>query len=118
MKNKVNSAHLFSMLDNIESKLNRHKISNKSYYPVQDVGTGNNMYQTFGSNFNSVNNNNFINSNNQEISPSNLYKSVPQNFNNPMSSSNEYYIRKLIKDEFSTLILPYQHLVTKYGRML
>ena len=54
---------------------------------------------------------------------SNLYLAIPKNSfvipnkninnviydNNNINSSNEYYLKKLIKDEFSTLILPYQH---------
>ena len=102
--NMPSSKHIYSLLDNLEEKLNRHRGintydgngANDSYVNIQVPER--NMFKTY--------NTNYINTQPNE----NVYKlnTPPTQLQTPISTSNEYYLRKLIKDEFSTLILPYQ----------
>jgi hypothetical protein len=97
--NAPNSNDILSLLDDLENKLNRHKPGLSSYVDNSKAykNYGSNLYQYQDAGYKSPydkGNLYQINSN-----PSPLQLSSP---------SNEYLIRKIIKDEFSSLIIPYQ----------
>ena len=79
---------VLNLLEDLEKKLNKHK----PFYPSENdnYNFSNNQF-----NYNPVNSNNYSEMGNQY----NLDKITP---------SMEFNIRKLIKEEFNTLILPYQ----------
>ena len=79
---------VLNLLEDLEKKLNKHK----PFYPSENdnYNFSNNQF-----NYNPVNSNNYTELGNQY----NLDKITP---------SMEFNIRKLIKEEFNTLILPYQ----------
>ena len=111
------SNQIYSLIDDVNSRLNKISTNpnfDNNIYPINNTLNINNNIDK--------NNIQFFNPNlNQK---SNLYLAIPKNSfvvpnkninnviydnNNNINSSNEYYLKKLIKDEFSTLILPYQH---------
>ncbi len=114
------------LLDNIQSRLNKRAMYNKA---VQNKGNIDiDVFQSFGSSQipkdqNMMNSNNFKNIPSQygdlslyKQSPNynNYFKisnNIPQNLQNNSENYqiNEYYLRNLIKEEFSFLILPYRN---------
>ena len=89
-KSKINS-----LINDIQNKLNKRVPNN--YVPYKNIyNQGNNKYM---SNPPSILTNNFMSLTN----PSSVYQQPSFN-----SSLNEYALRAIIKEEFSSLILPYQ----------
>ena len=80
---------ILSILDNLENKLNRHQ-----------------MPLSIRSNYQLYSNN--INNPGLQNQPNYTYRNNIIQDTQPINSSNEYYIRKLINEEFSSLIIPYQ----------
>ena len=128
MSNTPRSQQIYSVINDIEEKLSRrtHALEDQNLYNTyqQMKTSGNERYE--------INNLNGINSQTQflqipaeriidatklsNIKNHNVYLSNIPNYSSYSTSpqiditspTNEYYIKKLIKDEFSTLILPYQ----------
>ena len=89
-KSKINS-----LINDIQNKLNKRVPSN--YVPYKNIyNQGNSNYII---NPSSILQNNYM----SQINPSLVYQQSPIN-----SSLNEFALRSIIKDEFSSLILPYQ----------
>ena len=87
---RQSTKEVLSLLEDLEKKLNKHKP----------------LYPNEKDNYN-LNNNHFI-SNPISINSNNYSEMGYQNNFDKITPSMEFNIRKLIKDEFSTLILPYQ----------
>ena len=90
---------MLNLLDKLEENLNKHKSS--FLEPSQ------NNFQSFPSSYNINNNINKFNSM-QEYPEYPFRNEQNNNFNNQISPSMEFQIRKIIKDEFNSLIVPYQ----------
>ena len=130
MSNTPRAQHIYSVINDIEDKLNRRSrvIEDQNYNTYQQLKLNNlssDRYEIINSNnINSqtqflqipadriIDASQIANLKNQNIylSQTKPYVSTTTSFpqNDIMSPTNEYYIKKLIKDEFSTLIIPYQ----------
>ena len=92
------TSEILNIIDNLEQKLNRHKTQyNPKEYP--------NIYTMYDPNSKAKT---------EKRNTYNIYRDIQTNdFTNQfqqqlLSSSNDNHIRKLIKEEFASLILPYQ----------
>ena len=90
---------MLNLLDKLEENLNKHKSTVRESPPEN--------YRSYPNNYQfSTLNNNFSN---YPDYPEYNFNTIQNNYNNSqISSSMEFSIRKIIKEEFTTLIIPYQ----------
>ena len=89
---RQNNKEILNLLEKLENKLNKHK----PYNPLEDTNNGNQPLFSTQTNMN-INTNNYSG-----------YSLNNQNNIDKISPSMEFNIRNLIRDEFTSLILPYQ----------
>ena len=89
---RQNNKEILNLLEKLENKLNKHK----PYNPLEDTNNGNQPLFSTQTNMN-INTNNYSG-----------YSLNNQNSIDKISPSMEFNIRNLIRDEFTSLILPYQ----------
>ena len=92
---RQNNKEILNLLEKLENKLNKHK----PYNPLEDTNNNYNRNQPLFSTQTNMN----INTNNYSG-----YSLNNQNNIDKISPSMEFNIRNLIRDEFTSLILPYQ----------
>ena len=92
---RQNNKEILNLLEKLENKLNKHK----PYNPLEDTNNNYNRNQPLFSTQTNMN----INTNNYSG-----YSLNNQNSIDKISPSMEFNIRNLIRDEFTSLILPYQ----------
>ena len=92
------SNEIMNILDNLEKKLNRHKTQ---YIPKEKP----NPYQMYNKNLNAKSEMKYYNNTYKEIQNNSFSNQLQQQL---LNTSNDNHIRQLIKEEFTSLIIPYQ----------